>query len=92
MKTIADMTESEAKALLNEIADKFSIGSKARTGPTILANFENTLRRERCLSMIERHHTVTVFDEDGEELRDCLLNWGENPEQYIRTYRSIIGA
>lgn len=89
---IEAMSEVEAKRLLNEIADRFSIGEFARSPSTILTNLDNSLRRERCLSMIEAHHTETVPDEDGlgEDAEVSLLNWGESPENYIETYKAVL--
>lgn len=91
---IDEMTEREAKDLLNKIADCSHIGGKARTASTILTNVENAARRSSCLSMIESFHTV--IDEDGNEndgvFECCALNWGEEPEQYIETYKAVISA
>ena len=89
---IDEMTEHEAKELLNDICNRFSIGGKARSRGVVLANVENAFRRSQCLSKIEQHHTITELDDDGEEMENSLLNWGETPEQYIATYRGILGA
>lgn len=79
-----------AEQTLGKIADTFGIGDQARSAGTILANVENSARRSRCLSLIEAHHTITVLDDDGEEMEEQLLNWGEEPEQYIETYRAVV--
>jgi hypothetical protein len=81
----------QAEHTLNEIADTLGIGKQVRTPTALLANIENATRRSRCLSMIEAHHTITVLDDDdGEEMEEQLLNWGEEPEQYIETYRAVV--
>lgn len=81
-----------AERTLGEVAGRLGIGEKARTASTILTNVENAARRSRCLSMIESHHTITVLDDDGEEMEEQLLNWGEEPDQYIETYRAVAPA
>jgi hypothetical protein len=80
----------QAERTIKEVADALGIGEQARTPAVILANIENATRRSRCLSLIEAHHTITVLDDDGEEMPDQLLNWGEDPEQYIETYRAML--
>jgi hypothetical protein len=42
MDSINKMTEHEAKQLLNDIADVFSIGGEARTRNVIFANVKNS--------------------------------------------------
>lgn len=92
MKTnlIDEMTELEAKVLLNAISELFGIGSHARTGGVILGNTENAVRRARCLSRIESHMTTTEVD-DGEEYEDCPLNWGDGPDEYFEKFKKVIG-
>lgn len=80
----------QAERTLSDVANTFGIGEQARTPGVILANVENAVRRSRCLGMIEAHHTVTVLGDDGEEMEEQLLNWGEDPEQYIETYRAVM--
>lgn len=87
---IDDMTEEESKSLLNDISDIFSIGGKARTASTILTNIQNTVRRAHCLSKIESYFTTAAVDEDGEVYEQDLLCWGENPEEYIETFKRVI--
>lgn len=87
---IDGMTEREAKHLLNDISALFSIGGKAATAPTILENVKNARRRSRCLSMIENYHVTTEIDDDGEEYDEQLLNWGESPAQYLKTYKRVL--
>ena len=82
----------EAQPLLNKIYDSFSIGNQVRTASTLLTNLDNVIRRSRCLSSIEAHHTSTAVDDDGEEFEDSQLNWGENPDEYISTYKAVLAA
>ena len=86
---IYDMSKTQMTELLNAIADKFSIGRQARTPRIIMANIENSDRRSHCLSRIEDEHTVIVEDEDG-EYNESALVWGEEPDDYIDTYRGVI--
>lgn len=85
------MTEREAKSLLNDICCLLKIGGAARKSSVILQNIENAIRRSNCLSRIENHHTIVVLDDDNEEMEEQLLNWGESPEKYIKTYKAVIG-
>ena len=89
MRSIEEMTEQQAKALLHTVADIFSIGASARTQVTILTNIKNAARRSNCLFLIEKYHTIIVADDDGEECEESRLNWGEEPEQYIATYKAM---
>lgn len=84
------MTEREAKHLLNDIANVFSIGGKARTSQTILTNVRNAVRRADCLSRVESYMTKTEIDEDGEEVENNLLRWGDIPEDYIERFKEIV--
>lgn len=94
MKLIDEMSESEAKDLLNKISVVFHIGTAARSAETLLGNAENASRRSKCLGLIEEYHSVTKPDEeaDGEEYSESLLNWGEEPEKYIETYKKVVSA
>ena len=87
---IDEMTELEAKALLNDICGKFNIGGKARTHSVVMTNINNALRRSRCLSRIESLHTETHTDEYGEVTEESLLNWGQEPEEYLATYKNLV--
>ena len=82
----------EAQQMLNEIYDRFSIGLEVRTASTLLTNLDNVIRRSNCLSSIEAHHTSIVMDDDGEEYEEQLLNWGETPEDYISTYKTVLAT
>jgi len=57
-------------------------------------NIENSLRRANCLSAIERHFTFEVEDEEyeGEMMEQCPLNWGQEPEAYIETFKSVLNS
>lgn len=79
----------KAERLLKDIGDALGIGEQARTPDTILFNVKNAIRRSRCLSLIEEHHTTFVKDDDGDDMPEQLLNWGEDPEKYIETYRAV---
>lgn len=80
----------QAEATVSNIADRLGIGSEARTPEEILSSVSNAVRRSACLSEIERYHTVKKEDEDGEEIDEQLLNWGESPERYIKTYKVVV--
>lgn len=86
---IDEMSDCEAKDLLNLICLKFGIGEKARCKNTILGNVENSRRRSDCLGRIENYMTVSEIVE-GEEHEYSLLNWGEHPDQYIKTFIEVI--
>jgi len=74
------------KAVVDDVANVFHIGEKARTRGTILANVENSSRRSDCLSRIESYLSKIEIDEDGEEVEESLLNWGESPDNYIKRF------
>lgn len=78
-----------AEQTLAAVAERLGIGEDARTPSVILANVEQAVRRSRCLSMIEEHHTITVADDDGEEMPEQLLNWGAEPAEYLKTYKAM---
>lgn len=82
----------KAERLLKDIGDALGIGEQARTPDTILFNVKNAVRRSRCLSLIEEHHTILVKDDDGDDMPEQLLSWGEDPEKYIETYRAVIAS
>lgn len=82
----------QAERTLTQVADTFGIGIEARTPGVILANARNAARRSDCLSRIEAHHTITVTDEDGEDVPEQILNWGDEPDQYIETYKAAVTA
>lgn len=90
MRTIDELSELDAKALLSTISEKFSIGKEARTASVLLTNVDNVIRRSECLLMIEAYHIVTVEDDNGEPMDEQLLHWGEKPEHYIETYKRAL--
>lgn len=92
MNIIDNMSEREAKSLLNDICNAFGIGGKVRTPSTILTCLGNAIRRSDCLSRIEHHLSVTELDEDGEAVEDSLLNWGESPDEYMKTFILALDA
>ncbi len=81
----------ELQKTLAEIADLFGIGRDARTHATIITNVKNALRRSDILSMIEEHHSTTEMDEDGVEIEECPLRWGEDPDAYLARYVALLG-
>lgn len=87
---IDNMSERDAKSLLNDICSELGIGGAARTPSTIVTNVSSAFRRSRCLGRIECELTETLTDDDGEEYEDSLLNWGECPSDYINTFKKAI--
>ena len=87
-KEVAELQERLRKAdeAADDISNVFSIGENARTRATILANIENSYRRSNCLSLIESYLSKIEIDEDGEKTAESLLNWGESPDDYIKTF------
>jgi hypothetical protein len=84
---------ANALAALDECYDEFGIGAKVRTPSTLLANIQNAFRRSNCLSAIEREFfTKIVKDEDGEDMDECSLNWGSEPEKYVEQFRAALAA
>lgn len=88
---IDDMTEVEAKSLLNDICCELGIGCKARNRSVIMTCVSNAIRRSSCLGKIEALYTRTVLDEHEEETEEQLLNWGESPDKYIETFKKVVG-
>lgn len=87
---IDQLTPEEMRSLLTEIADHLGIGANVRTPTTILTCVANITRRSDCLSQVERFCTRTVIDEEGEEVTESLLNWGEAPEAYMETFKRVV--
>jgi hypothetical protein len=87
MKTSANsVAQSDEATLRDLIGEAFGIGKDARNNSVIMANIENAIRRAACLSAIEGDHfTRTVQNEDGEEVQECLLSYGDDIEQYSKT-------
>lgn len=77
---------------LNEIADIFQIGSEARKDRRcILETVSNSFRREQCLSRIEHSYFMVPrppdeWEEDDEGGEECLLNWGDEPDEYTKRF------
>lgn len=88
---IDNMTGTEAKALLNDICNELGIGGKARIHSTVMACIGNASRRSACLGRIETLYTETTVDEDGEEVEEQLLSWGQEPDEYLDTYKRVVG-
>ena len=82
---------AERNKLVESICDIFGAGTLVSTD-AILTNIQNARRRSECLSRIESYHSTMELDDDGEEYKTSLLNWGESPEQYLDTYKSVIDA
>ncbi len=75
----------------DSICDWFQIGKGARSSSILMTNVQNALRRSECLSAIERVYFMEVIeDEDGEEMEDCMLNWGSNPNQYVADFAEAL--
>lgn len=90
----APVTTSDAERDLAKIYDAFSIGSKARIIHILMENLSNVLRRERCLAAIERTFFMVPTEPDEEDEgvpgEECLLNWGQDPDEYVRTFRAAL--
>lgn len=82
-------------SVLDQICDLFGIGALARSESTILANVRNVIRREECLSAIERTFFMVPAEPDedfpdedpGEE---CMLGLGRDPQQYVEQFRAAL--
>lgn len=74
---------------MNTLADILGMGSETRNDPGILfETVRNASRRSACLSRIEsRYFTLkTDDDEAGEGGSECMLNWGDDPDEYERKF------
>lgn len=89
---IDEMTETEAKSLLNDICSAFGIGGNARTPSIVMTNVENSIRRSACLGRIETLYVENEIDDEGEEVEIQLLNWGQNPDDYEATFKKVAGV
>lgn len=78
----------ELLSALDAIADAFGVGEDARKQLfVIVENAKNSARRSQCLSLIEaKFFTFEVEDEDGENVEDCMLNWGDDPDEYAARF------
>lgn len=78
------------------ICDALGIGKNARSRTTILANIENARRRSDCLWRVEHEFfMMSELDEDepdGPPFETCLLNWGDDPEQYARKFGEVLAS
>lgn len=85
----APQVVADERAVLNEIADLFSIGAEARKEPgVILANVRNTVKFANLLHAVEREFFMSPDDEN-----ECLLNcWGSTTEQYLAAISSVLQA
>lgn len=75
-----------------KVCDLIGIGALARTESIAMMNISNALRRSDCLSGIENLFSfeIEVDDEEEESNIDDLLNWGQNREQYIETFKAAL--
>ena len=92
MNKIDEMTETEAKELLNYICSAFGMGGKARNHSVVMTHVENSVRRSDCLSRIEDIYMQNEIDDEGEEVEIQLLDWGQNPDEYEATFRKVAGV
>jgi hypothetical protein len=84
---------NERLAGMGAVYAAFGIGSKARTPNVLLVNIQNARRRSECLSAIEHEFfTRTTEDDEGEEMEDCPLSWGVEPEEYVKQFREALTA
>jgi hypothetical protein len=87
----------DAQALVDKIADMFSIGSEARKNHgTILVNLKNTMHFADLLHAVEREFFMVPAERD-EDYPDedpgqvCLVNsWGATTEQYLGQFRDAL--
>lgn len=87
---IKKMSDAEAKVFLGQIVALLGCGENAANEIVVMTCFENMSRRSDCLGLIENYLTVPVIDDDGEEGEDSLLNWGEDPKQYLATFKNAL--
>lgn len=87
-------SNADEAAQLAAIYDAFGIGSKARSIHILMENLSNVLRRQRCLAAVERTFfmvpTEPEEEDDGVPGEECLLNWGQDPDEYVRTFREAL--
>jgi hypothetical protein len=87
--------QPKAESTLSKICDMLHIGVLARDDGTILTSVRNILRREHCLSAIEREFFMVASEPDedfpdDDPGEDCLLNWGSEPADYVEQFRAAI--
>lgn len=83
------------EADFHAVADVFGIGSAARSRSGVVANARNAHRRSQCLAAVERefftrHVDAPSIGEDAESGEECLLNWGDEPAQYVARFRECL--
>lgn len=93
--SINEMSESQAKDLLNEIADIFGIGEKV-PAHCLKTNIGNCKRFSENLHAVEREFFMVAGEPnedypDEEPEQECLVNsWGSSKEQYIEQFRAAL--
>lgn len=97
MKTLPAVNQAEdAAETLALVCDALGIGELARSRSTILMNVENARRRSDCLWKIEHEFfMVSEPDEDepdGPPFETCLLNWGDDPDQYVKKFGEVLAG
>lgn len=97
MNTLPAVNQAgDAAETLALVCDALGIGELARSRSTILMNVENARRRSDCLWKIEHEFfMVSEPDEDepdGPPFETCLLNWGDDPEQYVKKFGEVLAA
>lgn len=85
---IDNMSEREAKHLLNDIASVFKIGGKARSASVILTNVKNSADHAFCRSRTENLENML---KDKLDLIKCGIatNYSGNPREN-ELYTSVI--
>ncbi|MBB5411891.1 hypothetical protein HDG34_005857 [Paraburkholderia sp. HC6.4b] len=87
--------DADAKSeTLNRVYDLVGMGALARTPGILMTNLENMQRRSHCLSGIESLFTYEVPDEhdEWETADECDLNWGQERDQYVETFKAALPA
>lgn len=87
---------SEPKDFKSRVYEALGI-SKLAEEFDVFVNIENLCRRVACLDAIEREffavETPPDESEGGTEPgKDCLLNWGATPEQYVKQFEEASEA
>ncbi|WP_187617487.1 hypothetical protein [Paraburkholderia sp. UCT2] len=89
------VADADAKSeTLQRVYDLVGMGALARTPGILMTNLENMQRRSRCLSGIENLFTYQVPDEhdEREAADECDLNWGQERDQYVETFKAALPA
>lgn len=92
----------QVPSVLPDVGEILGIGESARSMSVIKTNINNMQRRSACLSAIENEFfTITktcCADDDcepgdeGTEYTECLLNWADEPSEYVERFRSALSA